>query len=306
MHLFRFTRLPSALLMGAISGGLMLVSCASSQDFSTDAQRAPVATEQALEAEATDRAPRPKPQLIKRAMIELQVEQVKAAIKKVSQVVKAQQGDILQSADSIPTHTNDRHQASMELRVPQNRLDPTLEQLAAIGTVQSQSVSAEDVSTQLVDFEARLRNERKSEQMLLKIMERSGSIGDVLKVSQELSKTRANIEQLEAQFKRLQAQVAYSTINVHLEAATIGIPPQRTLGTQLQDAWSQSTRAVGGFTTGLLALGIWLIAFSPYWLGLLLLGAVGRRVLCRRQQRSSHPGHGTTPPAAEVLPPPKQ
>lgn len=302
------TQLLSTLLIGPILGALLLVSCAAPQETSTQPHSALEAgdaapTAQTLEKDAAlagDPAPRPQLQLIKRAELDLEVEDVEAAIKSASQVVKAQQGDILQLEDSIPTTATQRHRASMELRVPQTRLDQTLEQLAALGTVQSQSVSAEDVSNQLVDFDARLRNLRKSEQVVLEIMDRSGSIGDVLKVSQELSQIRASIEQIDAQFKQLQTQVAYSTINLRIEADTAATPPQRALGLRLQESWSQSTRALGELTTGLLTLGIWVLTFSPYWGGLLLLGLLSRRFLCRSKHVGAGPPDRTAPPVEET------
>ena len=123
-------------------------------------------------------------------------------------------GDLLRLDDAIPTDPTQRHTATLELRVPQAKLDLTLDQIAALGTVQSRSVSAEDVSNQLVDFKARLRNLRKSEDVVRGIMERSGSVGDVLKVSQELSNIRNAIEQIDAQLQQLQTQVAYATISL--------------------------------------------------------------------------------------------
>lgn len=67
-----------------------------------------------------------------------------------------------------------------------------------MGTVENQMITAEDVSDQLVDVQARLRNLRKSEEMVLKIMERSGSVGDVLKAANELSTIRESIERIDA------------------------------------------------------------------------------------------------------------
>lgn len=67
------------------------------------------------------------------------------------------------------------------------------------------------MADQLVDFEARLRNLRKTETTLLQIMERSGSITDVLKVSEAFSQTRQEAEQLTAQLANLKNRVAYSS-----------------------------------------------------------------------------------------------
>ncbi len=66
---------------------------------------------------------------------------------------------------------------------------------------------------------------QKTESTLLEIMERSGSVSDVLKVAQELSDVRQSIEQINAQLKSLQNQVAYSTITLKLEASCFYYKP---------------------------------------------------------------------------------
>jgi hypothetical protein len=155
----------------------------------------------------------------------------------------------------------------VEIRVPQERLETTLEALAKLGTVENRALTAEDVTEQLVDSEARLRNLRKSEEMVLKIMERSGSVGDVLKASQELSNIRESIERIDAQLKSLRNQVAYSTISLTLEAAVSAQQtPEPSLGLRVQETWGKAAHSVGEFTLGLFALGIWLLAYSPYFL----------------------------------------
>lgn len=67
-------------------------------------------------------------------------------------------------------------------------------------------------------------------------MDRSGSVRDVLSVAKELSNVRQSIEQIDAQLKNLQNQVAYSTITLNLEAAVSGNAPQRAFGSQMQSA----------------------------------------------------------------------
>jgi hypothetical protein len=170
-----------------------------------------------------------------------------------------------------PPDSSVRQTASVQIRVPQERLETTLEALAKLGNVENRSLTAEDVTNQLVDSEARLRNLRKSEEMVLKIMERSGSVGDVLKVSQELSNIRESIERIDAQLKSLRNQVAYSTISLTLEAAVSAQQTQEpSLGLRAQETWGKATHSVGELTLGLFGLGIWLLAYSPY---LLLIGA---------------------------------
>nr|MDZ8060194.1 DUF4349 domain-containing protein [Nostoc sp. EkiNYC01] len=184
----------------------------------------------------------------------------------VLQIINKQQGDLIGLKEQQPKNENSRHTATIQLRIPENLLEPTLEELAKLGTVESRNITAEDVGDRLVDFQARLTNLQKTEANLQKIMDRAGSVRDVLSVAQELSNVRQTIEQINAQLKSLQNQVAYSTITLNLEAAVSSTSPQPALGLQVQETWNNSTHSLSAFSVGLLKLGIWLIVYSPYLL----------------------------------------
>ncbi|GBE90485.1 DUF4349 domain-containing protein [Nostoc cycadae] len=270
----------SALFMSALLGGVVFTSCAAQNNLSTKSlpplaeqnQAAPAADLTGNVAQKVEAAPVPRarPQLIKKAAMKIVVNSVEQSIDAVAQIIAKQQGDLIGLNERQPTQENSRHTASIQLRVPQNLLEPTLEELAKLGTIESRSITAEDVGDRLVDFQARLTNLRKTEANLQKIMDRAGSVRDVLSVAQELSQVRQSIEQIDAQLKNLQNQVSYSTITLNLEAAVSSASPQRAVGSQIQETWNKSTQSLGGFTIGLLKLGIWLIVYTPY---LLILAA---------------------------------
>ncbi|WP_138499236.1 DUF4349 domain-containing protein [Nostoc sp. PA-18-2419] len=279
--MYTSTKLPrtSALFISALLGGVIFTSCASSEQ--TANKSAPQiaangavnqlsARENSL-SQKVEAAPRSRPQLIKKAAMSLRVNSVDRTIDAVSQIINQQQGDLIGLKQQQPKNDNPRYTATIELRVPENRLEPTLEQLAKLGTLESRNITAEDVGDRLVDFQARLTNLQKTEANLQKIMDRAGSVRDVLSVAQELSNVRETIEQINAQLKSLQNQVAYSTITLNLEAAVSSTSPQPALGLQVQETWNNSTHSLSAFSVGLLKLGIWLIVYSPY---LLILAAV--------------------------------
>ena len=241
---------------------------------------------------AKAQAPASRSQLVKKAELALRVNSIDKTIGAVSKLIQKQQGDLLSLESNKPYQQNSGQTASMQMRVPQAKLESTLDSIAQLGTVERRTLTAEDVSNQLVDYAARLRNFRKQESTLLKIMERAGSIPNVLQVSTELTKVRQSIEQLDAQLKSLRNQVAYSTITLSLEEAIASTLPERALGLQVQESWNQATYSVGAFTTNLLKLGIWLIAYSPY---LLLLTGSAWFSYTRFQQR-----HSQLPPNTEL------
>jgi hypothetical protein len=279
---------------------LLLVACGRAPSQSTQTEMAPAMGDSALKAPLSGAAlkstlaqnvaqpdtssptvPATKPQLIRTDSLQLTVQDVDGAIGELRTLLKQQQGDIY-NFDDQRGGDGSRRQVSLELKVPQQNLDPTLDALSKLGTVVNTQVSSDDVTTQIVDTEARLKNLRQQEAMTQKIMERTGSIKDVLAVSQELSQVRDQIERLDAQVKQLKTQVAYSTIKLQLSAAIVGGPVnQNTFGQQVQDRWNRSTRGASQLMIGLTLLGIGLIPFLPF----LLLLTAGIYILQRQVKR---------------------
>lgn len=266
----------------ATLGGIMFTGCASAPNVDASSQLGnnlaplsaakPAAANQELLQDTVQKTPKAQPntlkrsQLIKKAAMTMVVESVDQSVNAVRQIINQQQGDLIKLSENQPKDEFARHTAAIQLRVPQNALDSTLGELASLGSVKSRNITAEEVGSRIVDFQAQLSNLRRTETNLQKIMDKAGSVRDTLSVSQELSNVRDSIERIDAQLKSLQNQVSYSTISLNLEAATSSKNPQRGFGLQVQETWSKSTNSVGKFSVGLLKLGIWLIAYSPYLL----------------------------------------
>ena len=181
----------SALVASALLGGVIFSSCAAAPDSFSSKSSAPSSAESQVASQplanmadnvaqkAID-VPRARPQLIKKAAMKVIVNSVDQSIDTVSQIIEKQQGDLIGLNERQPTKENSRHTASIQLRVPQNLLEATLGELAKLGTIENRTITAEDVGDRLVDFQARLTNLRKTEGSLQKIMDRAGSIKDVL------------------------------------------------------------------------------------------------------------------------------
>lgn len=257
------------LFLSLFLGSFIFTSCASA-DYTSSSPQGIVSSKAVQEiadvAQVNENAPQRKQQLIKKARITVIVKSLDKSVDAVEQIINQQKGYLLSLQETQLDNSYSRPRATVQMRVPQNLLETTLLELAQLGTVQSRSISAEDVGEQIVDFQARLSNLRRTETNLQKIMDKSGSVKDILNVAKELSNVRGQIERITAQLKSLQNQVAYSTITLNLEAAVSTTSNQPGLPSQIQDAWNNSTGSFGAFTVGLLKLGIWLIVYTPYLL----------------------------------------
>ena len=148
------------------------------------------------------------------------------------------------------------------LQVPSAELDAALSDLRALGRVTTESQGGEDVSDQHVDLAARLHNARESEQRLLDILRtRTGKVSDVLAVEQQISQTRGEIEQMEAQLSNLDKRVSYASIKLQMaEEYKAPAGANGSVALRLRNA------VVGGYrdaVDSLLALAVFLLSAGP-------------------------------------------
>jgi hypothetical protein len=141
----------------------------------------------------------------------LEVADVEASLTKLTGIVKSQGGYVSGSYRytdaSMPYLT-------VTFRVPAASFDAAVLALRAEGTVLSEQISTYEVTMQLVDLEARLRNLRASEAALLELMTQATTVSDVLAVQTQLTSVRSDIESYDAQRAALADQVAMTSISV--------------------------------------------------------------------------------------------
>ena len=198
----------------------------------------------------------------------------------------------------------DRVETTLTIRVPSARFDTLLAAVSALeGTVESRSVSVEDVTRRVADVEARLGARRAAEAQYLALLGRAGSIEDVLAVQVRLQQVREEIESAEAQLRAVRDQVALSTLAVTVfEASAAGI----TAGPGF---FAQAARAVAAGWDGVVALTLALLTLWPLAVLVGVAAWLWRRRdqgtgIRRQRRRSKETGTGnqqtppTPPPAA--------
>ena len=196
-------------------------------------------------------APSLDPMLIRTGAATLRVDSLERGIAAVRALAR-QHGGIV-GTQAITGGEHRFRDARLELRIPSERFDAAIAGLAPIGRVESVSVSAEDVTEQYADVDARVANARRLEERLLALLERrSGSLQDLLQIERELARVREEIERYEGRLRYLRTRASVSVLTVTLrepEALMATRPGERPIRDAFRQAW-------GNFV-GLLA---WLIA----------------------------------------------
>jgi hypothetical protein len=149
--------------------------------------------------------------LVRTGTFSLEVEDVDASLTTLTNVMKSQGGYISGSYRYTDTSTP---YLTVTFRVPAASFDAAVLALRAEGAILSEQISTYEVTMQLVDLEARLRNLRASEAALLELMTRATTVSDVLSVQTQLTAVRSDIESYDAQRATIADQVAMTTISV--------------------------------------------------------------------------------------------
>jgi cell division septum initiation protein DivIVA len=231
--------------------------------------------------------------VIRKATIEIQSKDVRTDFARAGLLVNEGLGEFIES--SSLTGEGAATQGTLTLRVTADRLSDVLNQLRALGTVATEKSSGDDVTEQAVDLSARLRNEQKVEDELLKLLEsRKGApLKEILDLREQVAKVRERIEQMTAQQERLGRSVSLATILVILRPDVA--PPADAeqskhesaldyFGARLTVAWRAGTRSLAdsaaGFVQGLLGGLVW-------WTLLAVAAIAGIRWMREAQRRAA-------------------
>lgn len=224
------------------------------------------------------------PQIARTAKISLYVASVDAAASTVTRIAKRNGGDVFSSDISNGDGSTAQPSGDMEIRVPAERFDSAMASLMAAGTVREHSTSAQDLTGSITDSDARLRNLRRTEADIRAIMDRSGSVSQIMDAENQLSQVREQIETLESQLKEMRGQVAYATIDIDLQAEAKTAPVSPTASSQLISSWHDAVASLGAVTMSLMAAVLWFVVFIPY---LLLAAGAGWFIYVRARRRAA-------------------
>ena len=159
-------------------------------------------------------APAPDPRkLIRNARAELEVANFDAAVDAVT-AAATRDGGFLDTRNAA-RGDNGKVSGTLVVKVMPENLDRFLAGLRTLGTVKNQTIQTEDVTKDYFDTDARLRNARRMEDRLLKMLDEvKGKMSEVLQVEKELGRVRADIEQMQGQLKLYDAEVRYATVTL--------------------------------------------------------------------------------------------
>lgn len=231
-------------------------------------------------------------QIIRSGDISLTVESLDSAERRLSALVTAAGGYV--SGSTRNRASGSALTGTIEVRVPSGRFDGFLDGVRRLGRVESEAITASDVTEEYIDLEARLKGQQQLEARILKLLEeRPGKLADVVEIEQKLAEVRSIIEGIQGRLRFLSSRVAHSSLTVRMtEPGAIGTSDTDTFGGRMKRAFDQGTEALVGLLAGVLTLAMALLPFLV--LGLVIWVVVRRRMKARRERTAADAGAAVT------------
>lgn len=201
--------------------------------------------------------------IVRKASLSVRVADVGKAEKEVTGYVASIGGFVSNSESS--NYDSTRPNVSMTVRVPVSKFDEALSRFESFGTRLHKNVSAEDVTGQLVDQQARLKTMLAQEESLRGILRASRRTADTIEVQQKLMELRSQIESLAAQRQALAGLASLSTIELSLVSEAKATPAAKDQD-WLKESWTASTNQLASAFQAFGSMAVFVAVFSPLWL----------------------------------------
>ncbi len=171
--------------------------------------------------------------------------------------------------------------ANLSLRIPSDDLDRTLNEIKKLGRLNFVSLTAQDVTQQSQDLDARITALTTSVDRLLALMASATTTTDLISIESALSSRQVELESLQSQRDYLADQIDYSTVQLELFAeGTVAAGGPDNFWSGIVTGWTALVSAFGGLLVGLGVALPWLVVLAI--LGVIVLVIV--RVFARRRK----------------------
>lgn len=191
--------------------------------------------------------------------------------------------------------------ADMTARVPKEKLDGFLSQVAEKTNVTSRSESVEDVTLQYVDLESHKKALLTEQERLLELLGEAESVEDIIAIEGRLSEVRYQLESMESQLRTYDNKIDYSTVYLYVTEVRKYSPSENApVGQRIADGFVRSLEDIGcsirdfaiGFVIDIPYIVLWIVLIAAAVLILRLLWRKWKKRTAKRAAACGEDGEG--------------
>ena len=229
-------------------------------------------------------------QVIRTGEVTVQGEDVQGLRDEVDRLVQ-RYGGYVASEKSFTDERGRMVEDRLVLRVPSTRYDRLLAGFDELGTVLEPSTRTEDVTTEVLDVDSRVRTAEVSLERLRGFLSRSDDVDTLIRLESEIADREADLASLRAQQDYLEDQTSLATLSVTLQR-----PPEQEPGDPGDGGFLAGLAGGWSALEGVLVVAVTLLgAVIPFALAAALVGVPALLVVRATRRRRPAP-----PPEAPV------
>lgn len=229
----------------AVAGGLF--AACSTGDTSPDGGAAPSAGIVAESMPVDEQVKQPT-QVIQTANVTIEVDDVDRAVSNIVNDAEVDGGFV--QSQSVNRFDDDAT-ASLTIRIPATSLISFIDGLAEEGRVLTSTIDSQDVTTEVIDLDARISTLESSINRLQELQLQATNVADLVAVESELTTRQSELESLTARRDYLANQVDLSTVYVWIDQTDTGAALTPDFVGGLQRGWDALVTLGAGLITAI-------------------------------------------------------
>ena len=182
------------------------------------------------------------PSIIYTAGLTVQAPNVETAASRATSLAESAGGYVSAEHTLLSRNRSVRARVDIQFKIPVGSYPATLTALGALGTKQSETQRAQDVTQTVADVTSRVTSAKATIAQLRKLLARAGTVNGLLSVQNQISQEEASLEALQSQQRALASETTYATVSMVI----LGPAP-------VHQHHHHHGKAAAGFLSGLIA-----------------------------------------------------
>jgi hypothetical protein len=217
--------------------------------------------------------------IIRTANLRYEVNDMAQAVSDITDLLAQYKGEV---QNERQYSQSDRLNTYLVLRIPAEHFETFIADLLegeSIRRHEERSISARDVTEQFIDVETRLKTKKQTMVRYQELLQKAGTISDIINVEDKIRRLQEEIESQEARLKYLSGQVEMSEIRIDIyQIIKTTYVPDKSTG-----FFSIILKALHSGLKGIIFIFIWIVRLWPVWLLYIVIRLI---IKSRKKDRS--------------------
>lgn len=207
--------------------------------------------------------------IIKNGSVTIEANKPKDLETEIVEVLNDFNGYIVNTTQS---GNDENYRSELTVKIPYDKFDNFITKVKELADVRHNNISTQDITEEFIDLEARQNALKLQEERLLEMLVKAESVEELLKVENELSRVRYELEKVEGRIRYLDNAVSYSTLRISIQQKVEPTKPQ--VDSVWDEIWFSFTDGIGTFFNAILHIIKGVVWLTPFLIIVIPVGFI--------------------------------